>query len=152
MLFLACSCAEKNLCYAWRHGCQWFPLRRRHIKLLRKLALPACTSITLTMRSTTVLSLLALVTVVTATNIVLTNDDGWAVAQIRAQNTALKNAGYTVRTSFKFAAWVGIGMEADTLGSLSGHSVCACRKPVRYRLLIHHAVSPHTNPQISLRI
>ena len=29
-------------------------------------------------------------------NIILTNDDGWAVAQIRAQNTALKRAGFNV--------------------------------------------------------
>ncbi len=29
-------------------------------------------------------------------NIILTNDDGWAVAQIRAQNDALKAAGYNV--------------------------------------------------------
>ncbi len=29
-------------------------------------------------------------------NIILTNDDGWAVAQIRAQNDALKDAGYNV--------------------------------------------------------
>lgn len=32
------------------------------------------------------------------TKIVLTNDDGWAVAQIRAQNDALKAAGYDVGT------------------------------------------------------
>ncbi|KAF9074621.1 sure-like protein [Rhodocollybia butyracea] len=31
-----------------------------------------------------------------STNVVLTNDDGWAVAMIRAQNTALLNAGYDV--------------------------------------------------------
>lgn len=30
------------------------------------------------------------------TKIVLTNDDGWAVAQIRAQNDALIAAGYDV--------------------------------------------------------
>ena len=29
-------------------------------------------------------------------DIVLTNDDGWAVAQIRAQNNALKAAGFNV--------------------------------------------------------
>ena len=32
-----------------------------------------------------------------ATNIVLTNDDGWAVAQLRAEYTALNAAGYNVR-------------------------------------------------------
>ena len=31
-----------------------------------------------------------------ATKIVLTNDDGWAVAQIRSEYTGLTNAGYTV--------------------------------------------------------
>ncbi|KAF9067436.1 acid phosphatase [Rhodocollybia butyracea] len=31
-----------------------------------------------------------------STNIILTNDDGWAVAMIRAQDTALLNAGYEV--------------------------------------------------------
>ena len=31
-----------------------------------------------------------------AQNILLTNDDGWAVAQIHAQNDALKAAGFNV--------------------------------------------------------
>ena len=34
---------------------------------------------------------------VQCTNILLSNDDGWAVAQIRAQNDALKAAGFSVR-------------------------------------------------------
>ena len=34
-----------------------------------------------------------------AQDIVLTNDDGWAVAQIRAQNDALKAAGFNVSLS-----------------------------------------------------
>lgn len=37
--------------------------------------------------------LLVFILSVTAQNILLTNDDGWAVAQIRAQNTALIDAG-----------------------------------------------------------
>ncbi len=45
--------------------------------------------------------LLALLPFVTSAafcqNIVLTNDDGWAVAQIRAQNNALIAAGFNVR-------------------------------------------------------
>jgi 5'-nucleotidase len=47
--------------------------------------------------------LAALIIVVSAqtTKIVLTNDDGWAVAQIRAQNDALKAAGYDVRFAFE---------------------------------------------------
>jgi 5'-nucleotidase len=38
-----------------------------------------------------------LIAIAQATNIVLTNDDGWAVALVRAQNNALKAAGYSVR-------------------------------------------------------
>ena len=34
------------------------------------------------------------------TKVVLTNDDGWAVAQIRAQNDALKAAGYDVSVEY----------------------------------------------------
>ncbi|KAJ8075038.1 hypothetical protein PM082_019365 [Marasmius tenuissimus] len=40
------------------------------------------------------LALLSLVALSLGQNIVLTNDDGWAVAMIRAQNDALKAAGY----------------------------------------------------------
>lgn len=32
--------------------------------------------------------------------VVLTNDDGWAVAIVRAQNSALKEAGFDVRVTF----------------------------------------------------
>ena len=32
-------------------------------------------------------------------NVILTNDDGWAVAQIRAQFDALNAAGFNVRIS-----------------------------------------------------
>ena len=35
-----------------------------------------------------------------AQKIILTNDDGWAVAQIRAQNDALKAAGFDVSMIF----------------------------------------------------
>ena len=35
-----------------------------------------------------------------AQKVVLTNDDGWAVAQIRAQNDALKAAGFDVSMIF----------------------------------------------------
>lgn len=35
-----------------------------------------------------------------AQNLVLTNDDGWAVAQIRAQYSALTSAGFDVSLSF----------------------------------------------------
>ena len=39
------------------------------------------------------------VSVALARNILLTNDDGWAVAQIRAQYKELTDAGYDVRHS-----------------------------------------------------
>jgi hypothetical protein len=39
-------------------------------------------------------STISLITAVQAVNVVLTNDDGWAVAIVRAQNNALKAAGY----------------------------------------------------------
>ena len=34
-------------------------------------------------------------------NILLTNDDGWATAQIRAQNDALEEAGFSVCVSHR---------------------------------------------------
>lgn len=45
------------------------------------------------------LLILALGTVSNAQKkVVLTNDDGWAVAQIRAEYTALQAAGYNVKS------------------------------------------------------
>lgn len=38
----------------------------------------------------------------TKTKILLTNDDGWAVAQIRDEYTALKAAGYEVNSPRSF--------------------------------------------------
>ncbi|KAJ7147296.1 survival protein sure-like phosphatase/nucleotidase [Mycena filopes] len=46
--------------------------------------------------ATVLLALACAAAAQTAKKIVLTNDDGWAVAQIRAQNNALKAAGYDV--------------------------------------------------------
>lgn len=40
----------------------------------------------------------ALASIVSSQDIILTNDDGWAVAQIRAQNDALNAAGFDVST------------------------------------------------------
>jgi 5'-nucleotidase len=48
------------------------------------------------MRSFTALLACAYYTIAYAQNIVLTNDDGWAVAQIRAEYTALVAAGFNV--------------------------------------------------------
>jgi 5'-nucleotidase len=39
---------------------------------------------------------LAFASTASATNVLLSNDDGWAVANIRATNDALKAAGYDV--------------------------------------------------------
>lgn len=51
------------------------------------------------MRSQSILvPLLAFAAAVDATKVVLTNDDGWAVAQIRAQKNALTSAGFDVRS------------------------------------------------------
>jgi 5'-nucleotidase len=44
--------------------------------------------------------LLAYIDYASGVKIVLTNDDGWAVAQIRAQYDALKSAGHDVRRSY----------------------------------------------------
>ena len=48
------------------------------------------------MARTVVSALLLLTAVACAQKILITNDDGWAVAQIRAEYTALKAAGYNV--------------------------------------------------------
>ncbi|KAI0085586.1 acid phosphatase [Irpex rosettiformis] len=48
------------------------------------------------------------------TKVVLTNDDGWAVAQIRAQNDALKAAGYNVILSAPAENQSGTGSNSAT--------------------------------------
>ncbi|TCD60819.1 hypothetical protein EIP91_009488 [Steccherinum ochraceum] len=48
------------------------------------------------MTRTSIALLVAIISGATARRVVLTNDDGWAVAQIRAQNDALKAAGFDV--------------------------------------------------------
>ncbi|KAJ7279075.1 sure-like protein [Mycena rebaudengoi] len=50
----------------------------------------------MSIRAGILIALVFVVSVQSATQILLTNDDGWAVAAIRAQNTALKSAGYDV--------------------------------------------------------
>ncbi|OBZ74910.1 Acid phosphatase [Grifola frondosa] len=45
---------------------------------------------------TRLVAVLSVVTAINAQNLILTNDDGWAVAQIRAQNDALNAAGFNV--------------------------------------------------------
>ncbi|KAJ7630051.1 sure-like protein [Mycena polygramma] len=58
--------------------------------------------------------LAALASSVSAQNIVLTNDDGWAVAQIRAQNDALKATGYNVVLSCPASNQSGTGPLSKT--------------------------------------
>ncbi|THH29302.1 hypothetical protein EUX98_g4893 [Antrodiella citrinella] len=52
-------------------------------------------------------------------NLVLTNDDGWAVAQIRAQNDALKAAGFNVVLSAPAENESGTGSSSATPKPLS---------------------------------
>ncbi|KAI0759170.1 sure-like protein [Irpex lacteus] len=52
-------------------------------------------------------------------NIILTNDDGWAVAQIRAQNDALKAAGYNVVLSAPTQNESGTGSRSAPPGPLT---------------------------------
>ena len=47
-----------------------------------------------------ILALTSLAALAQCQNIVLTNDDGWATAQIRAQNDALNAAGFNVCGGF----------------------------------------------------
>ncbi|EPQ55705.1 sure-like protein, partial [Gloeophyllum trabeum ATCC 11539] len=54
-----------------------------------------------------------------ATNILLTNDDGWAVAMIRAQNDALKEAGYNVVLSCPAENKSGTGSSTATPTTLT---------------------------------
>ena len=61
-------------------------------------------------------------------NIVLTNDDGWAVAQIRAQNDALKAAGFNVSVQDSLLL---IAVQADAYCCLLGRSVSSDSKQVR---------------------
>lgn len=57
-----------------------------------------------------------------AKRIVLTNDDGWAVAQIRAEFDALVAAGHDVRT--RAPSYTRLPVSAD-FPATPGHSVCA---------------------------
>ncbi|KAJ6554511.1 sure-like protein [Mycena capillaripes] len=58
--------------------------------------------------------LAVLASAVSAQNIVLTNDDGWAVAQIRAQKDALDAAGYDVVLSCPASNQSGTGSSSKT--------------------------------------
>ncbi|KAJ7145810.1 sure-like protein [Mycena epipterygia] len=60
------------------------------------------------------LSLACAVSAQNGTKIVLTNDDGWAVALVRAQNDALKAAGYNVALSCPAINESGTGSSTKT--------------------------------------
>lgn len=62
--------------------------------------------------------------------IVITNDDGWAVAQIRAQNDALKAAGFDVS---RLPVLYRISL---TRVYTEGHLICSCRESVRLGLFV----------------
>ncbi|TCD60669.1 hypothetical protein EIP91_009716 [Steccherinum ochraceum] len=68
---------------------------------------------------TSLIFLSVLVSGVFSQNILLTNDDGWAVAQIRAQNDALKAAGFNVVLSAPAENESGTGSSTATPGPLS---------------------------------
>ncbi|KAF7974392.1 hypothetical protein HWV62_12228 [Athelia sp. TMB] len=59
-------------------------------------------------------SLLAFASVAQSTKVVLTNDDGWAVAQIRAQKDALTAAGFSVVLSAPAENKSGTGSSSTT--------------------------------------
>ncbi|GJF00480.1 SurE-like protein [Phanerochaete sordida] len=61
-----------------------------------------------------VLALTSLAVLVQCQNIVLTNDDGWATAQIRAQNDALNAAGFNVILSAPAEQESGTGSDTAT--------------------------------------
>ncbi|KAJ6614675.1 sure-like protein [Mycena sp. CBHHK59/15] len=63
--------------------------------------------------------LLSLAVSVSATNVVLTNDDGWAVALVRAQYTALQSAGYNVVLSCPAINKSGTGSSTTTPTTLT---------------------------------
>ncbi|KAJ3727294.1 sure-like protein [Lentinula guzmanii] len=64
-------------------------------------------------------ALLIYIGIVRSTNIVLTNDDGWAVAMIRAQNSALLEAGYDVVLSAPAENESGTGSSTATPTTLT---------------------------------
>lgn len=69
---------------------------------------------------------LLLAAVASAQRIVISNDDGWAVAQIRAEVDALRTAGYDVRPDISRSV-------ALTLTETVGDPVCACGQQLRPR-------------------
>ena len=86
-------------------------------------------------------SLIALLApTVLGTNILLTNDDGWAVAIIRAQFEALTLAGYNVR-SFLF-------QQHRLLTATQGDLILTRGRQVWHLLQYHHANASH----VSLRV
>ena len=78
------------------------------------------------------LTLLLFATLITirAQTIILTNDDGWAVAQIRAQYSALKAGGFDVSISLLLLC-------QQTYAPTSiGRTFCTCRRPVGDGVLV----------------
>lgn len=88
------------------------------------------------------LFLCAVLQISQAQKIVLTNDDGWAVAQIRAEFTALVNDGYDVRTTGLFSMIIVLQL------LLSGRFVGSSREPVRHWVINDHADYLHRGMRI----
>ncbi len=97
-------------------------------------------------------ALLAIVQGAFAQHLILTNDDGWAVAQIRAQRDALVDAGFDVRLSMAFL-FIGFTHCENRLFSLPRRKT----NPGRDHPLQHlshcpnHANSTHVLPVLLLR-
>lgn len=72
---------------------------------------------------TAILVLVSLVTGTSAQKILLTNDDGWAVAQLRDEYNQLTAAGYQVSSiSYRDPTISFISFNTK----YSGHPLCAC--------------------------
>lgn len=73
-------------------------------------------------------------------HIVLSNDDGWATAQIRAQFDALVDAGYQVRSP---ASTLCSHASNTRRSRNTGHPIGPCVGPVRHGFTLEDAYDPH---------
>lgn len=82
----------------------------------------------------------SLLATVNVPHIILSNDDGWATAQIRAQFDALVDAGYQVRSQFN----VTYHVVSNTRGLRNeGHPIGSCVGPVGHEFALEDAYGPH---------
>ncbi|KAJ7789559.1 sure-like protein [Mycena olivaceomarginata] len=108
-------------------------LRNQPFKFERaKASTDATLHIAMVVLAVILVALVCAVSAQTTSKIVLTNDDGWAVAQIRAQNDALKSAGYNVVLSCPAINKSGTGSStanATTLTSPCEFNTCPTGSP-----------------------